>query len=80
MVLFSRGRCCGDVAFASVFFVCRPSAGLQKTQLFNEHIDQHFSHLHFPHRERERDGEEGEKKRKGEKKKTHEETKALEKL
>lgn len=40
--------------------VCRPSAGLLKTQLFNEHIDQCFSHLHFPpQREKERKKERG---------------------
>lgn len=60
--------------------LCRPSAGLPKTQLFNEHIDQCFSHLHFPHREslRERDREGGEEKDR--EKKNDEETKALEKL
>jgi len=57
-----------------------PSAGLPKTQLFNEHIDLCFSHLHFPHRERarDRDRKRGEEKDKG--KKSDEETKALEKL
>lgn len=73
-------------AFSFLFFfsffcfdalcVCRPSAGFPKTQLFNEHIDQCFSHLHFPHREKEREREE--KKRTG--KKGDEEKKALEKL
>lgn len=56
--------------------MCRPFAGLPKTQLFNEHIDQCFSHLHFPHRERKE-----EKRIKGEGGgESDEETKALEKL
>ncbi len=51
---------------------CSPSAGLAKTQLFNEHIDQCFSHLHFPHREAERERQKGEERERGKK--------ALEKL
>lgn len=54
--------------------LCIVCAGLTKVQLFNEHIDQHFLHLHFPHTEREREREREEEERRGKK---YEETKSF---